>query len=84
MDGVAEEFEAHFVHEKIGGMNDSAGDALAVLAVRGKVSHQSIKGILLSLMHPKSLKWTKKLALRTLSCQTCSQTIVAIISMRDH
>ena len=45
VDGVAEEFEAHFVHEKIGGMNDSAGDALAVLAVRGKVSHQSVKGI---------------------------------------
>ena len=45
VDGVAEEFEAHFVHEKVGGTNASAGDALAVLAVRGKVSQQSIKGI---------------------------------------
>ena len=45
VDGNAEEFEAHFVHEKIGGMNAFAGDALAVLAVRGKVSSRSISGI---------------------------------------
>lgn len=45
VDGNAEEFEAHFVHEKIGGTNASAGDALAVLAVRGKVSSQPITGI---------------------------------------
>ena len=45
VDGVAEEFEVHFVHEKIGGTNASAGDALAVLAVRGKVNSQSIKEI---------------------------------------
>ena len=49
VDGVAEEFEAHFVHEKIGGTNASAGDALAVLAVRGKVSSQSITGIFAAL-----------------------------------
>ena len=44
VDGVAEEFEVHFVHEKIGG---SAGDPdfNAVLAVRGKKSSQPIGGI---------------------------------------
>jgi carbonic anhydrase len=45
VDGNAEEFEAHFVYEKAGGMNASAGDAIAVLAVRGKVSSRSIVGI---------------------------------------
>ena len=45
VDGIAEEFEAHFVHEKVGGTNASAGDALAVVAVRGKVSNHSIQGI---------------------------------------
>ena len=46
VDGVAEEFEAHFVHEKVNGTNSSAGDALAVIAIRGKVVGGSIKGIL--------------------------------------
>ena len=46
VDGAAEEFEAHFVHEKVNGMNPSAGDALAVLAVRGKAVSSSIKGVL--------------------------------------
>ena len=43
VDGVAEEFEVHFVHEKVGGTNASASDALAVLAVRGRVSNQSVQ-----------------------------------------
>ena len=45
VDGVAEEFEIHFVHEKIGGTDSSACDALAVLAVRGRVSSMPISGI---------------------------------------
>ena len=45
VDGIAEEFEAPFVHKKVGGTNASAGDALAVVAVQGKVSNPSIQGI---------------------------------------
>ena len=45
VDGTAEEFEAHFVHEKVSGTSSSAGDALAVLAIRGKAVSDSIKGI---------------------------------------
>ena len=45
VNGVAEEFEIHFVHERIGGTNSSAGNALAVLAVRGIVSPRSVRRI---------------------------------------
>ena len=43
VDGTAEEFEVHFVHKNVFGMDPSAGDALAVLAVRGKAVSRSIE-----------------------------------------
>ena len=39
VDDGAEELEIHFVHEKVGGTNSKARDALAVLAVRGRAIH---------------------------------------------
>ena len=45
VNGNAEEFEIHFVCEKIGGEDPTAGDALAVIAVRGKVSRRPIRGV---------------------------------------
>lgn len=45
VDGTREEFEAHFVHRNVNEMNISAGDALAVLAVRGEVIDTPIEGI---------------------------------------
>ena len=44
VDGTAEEFEAHFVHDNV--ITDPpAGDALAVLAIRGRVVDVEITGI---------------------------------------
>ena len=45
VDGTAEEFEVHFVHDMVNGMDQSAGDAVAVLAVRGKAVDRPIDGI---------------------------------------
>ena len=45
VNGKAEEFEIHFVSENILGTNTKAGDALAVIAVRGEVSNDPIQGI---------------------------------------
>ena len=45
INGIAEEFEVHFVHERAGGGDTSAGNALAVLSVRGQVSSKPISGI---------------------------------------
>ena len=45
VNGKAEEFEIHLVCEKIGGDDPTAGDALAVIAVRGEVSKRPITGI---------------------------------------
>lgn len=45
INGKAEEFEIHFVCEKIGGQDPTAGDALAVIAVRGEVRDRSIRGV---------------------------------------
>ena len=44
VNGKAEEFEIHFVSEKIAGEDSTAGDAVAVIAVRGKVCKCSIRG----------------------------------------
>ena len=61
VDGVAEEFEIHFVHKKIGGTDSSAGDALAVLAVRGSVSSKPISGIFAELDVSKITKMESKI-----------------------
>ena len=45
VNGKAEDFEIHFVGERIGGKNTKARDALAVIAVRGELSKQPITGI---------------------------------------
>ena len=45
VNGNAEEFKIQFVWEKIGGDDPTAGDALAVTAVHGKVSRCSIRGV---------------------------------------
>ena len=45
VNGKAEEFEIHFVCEQVGGDDPTAGDALAVIAVRGEVDDESIEGI---------------------------------------
>lgn len=45
VNGNAEEFEIHFVSERIGGEDPTAGDALAVIAVRGEVSRRPIRGV---------------------------------------
>ena len=45
VNGKAEEFEIHFVCEKIGGKDPTVGDAMAVIAVRGKVSRRPIRGV---------------------------------------
>lgn len=45
VNGIAEEFEIHFVCEKIGGEDPTAGDVLAVIGVRGKVSRRPIRGV---------------------------------------
>ena len=45
VDGRAEEFEIHFVCEQVGGSDPTAGDALAVIAVRGEVKNIPISGI---------------------------------------
>ena len=47
VDGTAEEFEAHFVHKNVllNGKDSSAPDAMAVLAVRGRVVSEPINGI---------------------------------------
>ena len=42
--GNAGEFEIHFVCEKIG-EDPTAGDALAVIAIHGKVSRRPIRGV---------------------------------------
>ena len=44
VNGKAEELEIHFVSEKIGEEDPTAGDAVAVVAVRGKVCKCSIRG----------------------------------------
>ena len=45
VNGKAEEFEIHFVCKKIGHVNPGAGDANAVISVRGEASrHHSIRG----------------------------------------
>lgn len=45
INGNAEELELHFVCEKVGGKDPTAGDALAVITVRGRVSRHPIRGI---------------------------------------
>lgn len=45
VNGKAEEFEIHFVCERIGEKNNEAHNALAVIAVLGEVSKQPITGI---------------------------------------
>lgn len=45
VNGNAEEFEIHFVSKKIGGEDPTAGDALAVIAVRGEISRRPIRGV---------------------------------------
>ena len=45
VNGRAEEFEIHFVCERVGGDDPTAGDALAVIAVRGEVKNRPIRGI---------------------------------------
>lgn len=66
MDDVAEEFEAHFVHQKIGLPNQLAGDAIAVLSVCGNVVQSPVaKDIFKELiMHHLLEKITLKLKYR--------------------
>ena len=57
VNGNAGEFEIHFVCEKIDGEDPTAGDALAVIAICGKVSrHCPIRGVFKTLDASKLTK----------------------------